>query len=71
MSTVAAEHKLRHQVRVLIPFGRLGRVIAWCEDNMQHNWQFGGESSDWGTNTYSFWFDNPDDASYFTLKWVG
>jgi hypothetical protein len=38
---------------------------------MQHNWQFGGESSDWGTNTYSFWFDNPDDASYFTLKWVG
>lgn len=70
MNIAAAEHKLRHQVRVMIPFGSLGGVIAWCEHNMQHNWQFGSDSNDWGSSFYSFWFDNADDASYFTLKWV-
>jgi hypothetical protein len=54
------------------PFGGIDAVIAWCKEEMRHDWrwQVVEMSSDIRPGRYNFYFDNECDFCAFTLKWA-
>ena len=62
-----------HAVEIHQPFGGLDNVIAWCKENMDHDWrwQLVQVSSDHADGRYLFYFDNERDYCAFLLKWGG
>lgn len=51
-----------YKTQVKFPFGELGSMIEWCENNCSYEWKF-GDSND----GYTFWFENEKDFVAFVM----
>lgn len=56
---------------VTIPFGKLGDIFEWCQNNCVGEWHFanlevGGEQA----GHYVVSFSNENDCIFFAMKWM-
>lgn len=68
---IRAKESFNHAVEIHKPFGGLDGVIAWCKENIDHEWrwQLVQVSTDHADGRYIFYFDNERDYCAFLLKW--
>lgn len=67
------KESFKHAVEIHQPFGGLDGVLAWCKENMDHEWrwQLVQVSTDHADGRYLFYFDSERDYCAFLLKWGG
>ena len=57
-----------YHANINLPYGQLGRVVNWCQDNCKSDWQFDVvEAADVQGGTYQFTFRSDMDAVKFIL----
>lgn len=73
LTAARPKESFKHTVEIHQPFGGLDNVLAWCKENMQHDWrwQLIQVSTDHADGRYLFYFDDEREYCVFLLKWHG